>query len=76
MKPMHRRRGAALPMALLVMVVLTLLVAVGVAAVSSEARMNANDDASVGVFPLAETGLEVFLAKRDSFGFTASPPAA
>jgi len=26
-------------------------------------------------FTLAETGLEVFIAKRDSFGFTAAPPA-
>jgi Tfp pilus assembly protein PilX len=76
MKRMQGTRGAALPMALLMMVVLTLLVAVGFAAASSEARMNANDDASVAVFPLAETGLEVFLAKRDSFGFTSAPPAA
>jgi Tfp pilus assembly protein PilX len=76
MKRMHRQRGVAIPMALLVMIVLTLLVAVGFAAASSEARMNANQDASVDVFTLAETGLELFMAKRDSFGFVAAPPAA
>ena len=63
-------------MALLVMIVLSLLVAVGFAAAGSETRMNANQDATLDVFTLAQSGLELFLAKRDSFGFVASPPAA
>ena len=39
----HSRRGVALPMALLVVVVLTILLAAGFAALSSERRVHAND---------------------------------
>ena len=72
--PPRSRRGVALPMALLVLVVLTILLAAGFAALSSERRVHANDEAALDAFTLAETGLEVFIAKRDSFGFTAAPP--
>src|SRR2546423_13180560 len=72
--PSRSRRGVALPMALLVLVVLTILLAAGFAALSSERRVHANDEAALDAFTLAETGLEVFIAKRDSFGFTAAPP--
>src|SRR2546430_5923688 len=68
------RRGVALPMALFVVVVLTILLAAGFAALSSERRVHANDEAALDAFTLAETGLELFIAKRDSFGFTAGPP--
>ncbi len=73
-EPPRSRRGVALPMALLVLVVLTILLAAGFAALSSERRVHANDEAALDAFTLAETGLEVFIAKRDSFGFTAAPP--
>lgn len=63
-------------MVLLVMVVLSVLIAAAIGAASGEARVNANQEAAVDVFTLAETGLELFIAKRDSFGFTAAPPAA
>jgi hypothetical protein len=69
------RRGVALPMALFVVVVLTILLAAGFATLSSERRVHANDEAALDAFTLAETGLELFIAKRDSFGFTAAPPA-
>ena len=69
------RRGVALPMALFVVVVLTILLAAGFAALSSKRRVHANDEAALDAFTLAETGLELFIAKRDSFGFTAAPPA-
>src|SRR2546430_6213390 len=69
------RRGVALPMAVFVVVVLTILLAAGFAALSSERRVHANDEAALDAFTLAETGLELFIAKRDSFGFTAAPPA-
>ena len=69
------RRGVALPMALLVTVVLTMLLAAGFAAMGGERRVHANDEAALDAFTLAETGLELFLAKRDSFGFVATPPA-
>ena len=70
-----RDRGVALPLVLLVVLVLAILLAAGFAALSSERRINANDESALDAFTLAETGLEVFLAKRDSFGFTAAPPA-
>jgi len=74
-EPTRSRRGVALPMALLVVVVLTILLAAGFAALSSERRVHANDEAALDAFTLAETGLELFIAKRDSFGFKAAPPA-
>jgi hypothetical protein len=75
MKRTDTQRGVALPMALLVVMVLTILLAAGFAALSSERRVNANDEVSLDAFTYAETGLELFIAKRDSFGFTAAPPA-
>jgi Tfp pilus assembly protein PilX len=75
MTRIHTARGVALPMVLLVVVVLTILLAAGFAGLSSERRVHANDEAALDAFTLAETGLELFLAKRDSFGFSAAPPA-
>jgi hypothetical protein len=73
----HRsERGVALGMVLLVTVVLTLVLMAGFAAMSSERRVVANDEASLHAFELAQNGLELFMAKRDSLGFVASPPAA
>src|SRR5207248_11590414 len=75
MRGTHSERGVVLPMVLLVVVVLAILLAAGFAGLSSERRVHANDEAALDAFTLAETGLEVFIAKRDSFGFTAAPPA-
>ena len=75
MRALRSERGVALPMVILIIVVLTLLVAVGFSAVGSERRVNANEEATLDAFATAETALELFLARRDSFGFTASPPA-
>ncbi|HKV70132.1 MAG TPA: pilus assembly PilX N-terminal domain-containing protein [Gemmatimonadales bacterium] len=70
------RRGAVLPMVILIMVVLSVLIAAGIATAGSEARVNANQQSNVDAFALAENGLELFLVKRDSFGFVTVPPAA
>src|SRR5947207_12896619 len=75
MRGTHSERGVVLPMVLLVVVVLAILLAAGFAGLSSERRVHANDEAALDAFTLAETGLELFLAKRDSFGFAAAPPA-
>jgi Tfp pilus assembly protein PilX len=75
MKRSRTERGVALPMVLLVTVVLAILLAAGFAGLGSERRVHANDEAALDAFTLAETGLELFLAKRDSFGFVAAPPA-
>jgi hypothetical protein len=75
MRTLSSERGLALPMVILIIVVLTVLVAAGFSAVGSERRVNANEEATMDAFTTAETGLELFLARRDSFGFIASPPA-
>ena len=62
-------------MALLVVAVFAVLLAAGFSALGSERRVNANDEAELDAFTLAETGLERFVARRDSLGFTAAPPA-
>jgi Tfp pilus assembly protein PilX len=75
MRRIHTERGIALPTVLLVIMVLAILVAAGFAATSGERRVYANDQAALDAFTLAETGLERFIARRDSLGFTAAPPA-
>src|SRR5256885_8337162 len=75
MRTLGSERGLALPMVILIIAVLTVLVAAGFSAASSERRVNANEEATLDAFTTAETGLELFLGGRDSFGFTASPPA-
>src|SRR5207247_9088261 len=75
---MRRRlseRGVALPLVILIIVVLTVLLAAGFSGLASERRVSANDQAALGAFTLAETGLELFIARRDSFGFRVAPPA-
>ena len=76
MNRIQSERGVALGMVLLVTVVLTLVLAAGFAAMSGERRVAANDETSLDVFTLAQDGLELFIARRDSFGFVANPPAA
>ncbi|HEX4629292.1 MAG TPA: hypothetical protein VH137_10940 [Gemmatimonadales bacterium] len=75
MNRIQSERGVALGMVLLVTVVLTLVLAAGFAAMSGERRVVANDETSLDAFALAQNGLELFMTKRDSFGFAASPPA-
>ena len=70
------RRGVALPAVLFTILVLAILIAAGTAALGSERRVNANDEAAVDAFALAQTGLETFIAQRATYGFTATPPAA
>ncbi len=76
MERIQSERGVALGMVLLVTVVLTLVLAAGFAAMSGERRVVANDEVALDAFALAQNGLELFMAKRDSFGFVAQPPAA
>jgi hypothetical protein len=75
MERKQAERGVALAMALLVMVLITILLAAGFAAMSSERRVNANDEVALDAFTMAETGLENFMANRATYGFTAAPPA-
>jgi hypothetical protein len=75
MKHMQSERGVALGMVLLVTVVLALVLAAGFAAMSGERRVVANDETALDAFALAQNGLELFMQKRDSFGFVTQPPA-
>lgn len=70
------RRGFAIPTAILVILVLTAALAAGFSLVSAENRSIADQKAQVTAFELAEQGLEIFIVKRDSLGFTTVPPGA
>jgi hypothetical protein len=63
------RRGFALPMAMLVMVVLTAGIAAGYAATSAEVVSNAAHRGDTRAYNLAVAGLEQFLARRNEDGF-------
>jgi hypothetical protein len=63
-------------MTLLVLILIAVLLASGFTALAAERRVNANADAQATAFTLAESGLELYLAQRDSLGFTSSLPAA
>ncbi|MDP9203149.1 MAG: pilus assembly PilX N-terminal domain-containing protein [Gemmatimonadota bacterium] len=60
------RRGFAIPVALLVIAVLTIMIAGGFSLVSAERRSVADQKSQISAFRIAEQGLEVFLVRRDS----------
>src|SRR5258708_35044785 len=74
------RRGFAIPIALLVIAVLTIMVAGGFSLVSAERRSVADQKSQISAFRIAEQGLEIFLVRRDSImlgmpGYTKVPRA-
>jgi hypothetical protein len=71
---MQDRRGFAIPTAILVIMVMTAALAAGFSLVSAENRSIADQKAQVTAFELAEQGLETFIVKRDSLGFSIVPP--
>src|SRR3954464_10486535 len=77
---MHSKKGFALPMALMVMVVLTAGIAAGYAATSAEIVSNAAHRGDTRAYNLAVAGLEQFLSRRNEAGFCsnclADPTAA
>lgn len=60
------RRGFALPTAILVIAVLTIMIAGGFSLVSAERRSVSDQRAQISAFKIAEDGLELFLIRRDS----------
>jgi len=60
------RRGFAIPIAILVIAVLTIMIAGGFSLVSAERRSVADQKSQVNAFRIAEQGLEIFLVRRDS----------
>ena len=64
-------RGATLPLAILAIVLISLTVAAGFARVSSERRINGDQQAQVDAFAVAQSGLERYVS-----GISTIPPAS
>jgi hypothetical protein len=60
------RRGFALPTAVLVIAVLTIMVASGFSLVSAERRSVADQKSQISAFQIAEQGLEIYLIQRST----------
>ena len=74
MKLSFNRKGFALPSAILVVGILSISIAASFTLVNSERRGVDDQKAQVSAFVLAEQGLQTFFIKRDSLGFTSTPP--
>ncbi len=66
MSKITERRGFALPTAILVIAVMTIMIAGGFSLVSAERRSVSDQKAQITAFKIAEDGLELFLIRRDS----------
>ncbi len=62
----NERRGFAIPIAILVIAVLTIMIAGGFSLVSAERRSVADQKSQISAFRIAEQGLEIYLVARDS----------
>ena len=60
------RRGFAIPFAILVIAVLTIMLAGGFSLVSAERRSVSDQKSQISAFRIAEQGLEIYLVRRDS----------
>jgi Tfp pilus assembly protein PilX len=69
------RRGAALPVVILLMVILALSLTAAFTLNSNEARAVDNQEEQVTAFALAESGRERYLQDRAAFGFVNEPAA-
>jgi hypothetical protein len=72
----RNRDGFAIPMAVLVVAILSVSLAASFSLVISERRGVEDQKAQVSAFVLAEQGLQTFFIKRDSLGFRTIPPGA
>jgi hypothetical protein len=72
---MRSRRGAALPVVILLMVILALSLTAAFTLNSNEQRSVDNQEEQVAAFALAESGRERYLQDRASFGFVGEPAA-
>jgi hypothetical protein len=77
MSPLLRnRRGAALPVVILLMVILALSLTAAFTINSNEMRVVDNQQEQVEAFALAESGRERYLRDRAAFGFGGEPAAS
>jgi Tfp pilus assembly protein PilX len=72
---MRSRRGAALPVVILLMVILALSLTAAFTLNSNEQRSVDNQEEQITAFALAESGRERYLQDRASFGFVGEPAA-
>jgi len=72
----RRRTGAALPLTLFIIVILTTLSAGAFTMIGSERRVNDDRKAQLDAYLMARTGMERFIGSRAALGFTSTPPAA
>src|SRR6185503_13847166 len=72
----RNRHGFAIPMAVLVVAILSVSLAASFSLVIAERRGVEDQKAQVSAFVLAEQGLETFFIKRDSLGYRTIPPPA
>ncbi|MGH7500990.1 MAG: pilus assembly PilX N-terminal domain-containing protein [Longimicrobiales bacterium] len=71
-----RRDGFAIPLALMLVVFLTVGVTTAFTRITAEARVDDARQARADAFSYAQRGLEEFAADRVNLGFTSLPPAA
>lgn len=74
MQRFSNRDGFAIPIAVLVVALLSVSIAAGFTLVISENRGVNDQKAQVTAFVLAEQGLQTFFIKRDSLNFKSTPP--
>jgi hypothetical protein len=72
---LNNRDGFAIPMAILVVAILSVSLAASFSLIISERRGVEDQKAQVSAFVLAEQGLQTFFIKRDSLGYRSIPPA-
>lgn len=70
------RRGATLPMVILLLTVMTIALAAAYTLNGTEAQMGNDYQEQVAALALAESGRHRFLTDRAGLGFTATPPGA
>jgi hypothetical protein len=71
----RRRTGAALPMTLFIIVIVTMLSAGALTMTGSEYRVNDDHKTQLDTYLMAKRGMEQFIGSRASLGFTSAPPA-
>ena len=74
MRPSHVRRGATLPMVMLVIAVLSIALAATYTLNATEARLGSDQSEQLEALTIAESGRHRFLVDRAGLGFTAVPP--
>lgn len=76
MRSLVSRRGATLPMVILLLTVMTIALAAAYTLNGTEAQIGDDYEEQVAALALAESGRHRFLTDRAGLGFTTTPPAA